>query len=398
MSSDPIQRSAGWSTSSAPTILEYFGWADSWRWNVARLQVDAGVSCGHAAPMIPSRMRAAVYKGKQTIAVEDYPTPAVGPTDVLLEVSHCGVCGSDIHFVLEGWSAPERVHGHEYSGTVVAIGDDVTRWSVGDAVVGGPGMRCGTCEFCSAGRPNLCSGREAVGGGDGQGAFAEYMRVPEAALLRLPTGLTLRHAALTEPLSVALHGITLAAVKPGDRVLITGGGPIGALSAAALIHRGVTDVVVSEPSPARRALCARLGATVIEPESLTTPTMPDQIVDRPFHAALECSGHAVAMEQCLGQLARTGRLVLVGAGITPPRFDPNRIILNELVITGSFCYDADGFEAALALLVAPDFPTDALIEPDDVGLEGLRDAIGRLAAGEIPAKVVVAPSRGRSTT
>lgn len=93
------------------------------------------------------------------------------------------------------------------------------------------------------------------------------------------------------------------------------------------------------------------------------------------------------------QLARTGTLVLVGAGITPPRFDPNRIILNELVITGSFCYDANGFEVALALLADEDFPTDLLIEPDDVSLDGLRDAIGRLAAGEIPAKVVVAPGR-----
>ncbi len=343
--------------------------------------------------MIPTRMRAAVYKGKRTIAVEDYPTPEIGPADVLLEISHCGVCGSDIHFVLEGWSAPNRVHGHEYSGTVVAVGADVTQWSVGDGVVGGPPARCGTCDCCRAGRPNLCTGRAAVGGGDGQGAFAEYLRVPEAELLRLPQGLTLRQAALTEPLTVALHGITLAGVQPNDRVLITGGGPIGALSAAGLIHRGITDVVVSEPAPARRALCKRLGATVVEPDSLVTPTMPDQIVDRPFHAALECSGHAVAMEQCLGQLARTGTLVLVGAGITPPRFDPNRIILNELVITGSFCYDANGFEVALALLADEDFPTDLLIEPDDVSLDGLRDAIGRLAAGEIPAKVVVAPGR-----
>ena len=346
--------------------------------------------------MIPLRMRAAVYKGKQTIVVEDYPTPEIGPADVLLEISHCGVCGSDIHFVLEGWSAPNRVHGHEYSGTVVAVGDDVTRWAVGDSVVGGPALRCGTCEYCLAARPNLCTVRAAVGGDDGQGAFAEYVRVPEAELLRLPEGLTLREAALTEPLTVALHGITLAEIDPGDRVLITGGGPIGALSTAALIHRGITDVVVSEPSPARRALCARLGATVIEPDTRTTPSMPDEIVDRPFPAALECSGHAVAMEQGLGQLARTGRLVLVGAGITPPRFDPNRIILNELVITGSFCYDENGFEAALTLLASPDFPTDLLIEPEDVGLDGLRDAIGRLAAGEIPAKVVVAPSHGRT--
>lgn len=346
--------------------------------------------------MIPERMRAAVYKGNQTIDVEDYPTPEVGPGDVLLEISHCGVCGSDIHFVLEGWSAPNRVHGHEFSGTVVKVGEAVTAWQVGDAVVGGPTVRCGECEYCRAGRPNLCAGRGAVSGGDWQGAFADYMRVPEGELLHLPDGLTLREAALTEPLTVALHGITLSKAVPGERVLITGGGPIGALSAAALIHRGVTDVVVSEPSPVRRALCERLGATVVEPESLHTLPMPDQIVDEPFQVALECSGHAVAMEQCLGQLARTGRLVLVGAGIKPPRFDPNRIILNELMITGSFCYDADGFTAALAMLAAPDFPTDVLIEPGDIGLHELRDAIGRLGAGEIPAKVVVAPARGRA--
>ena len=345
--------------------------------------------------MIPERMKAAVYKGNQTIEVEDYPTPVVGPGDVLLEVSHCGVCGSDIHFVLEGWSPPNKVHGHEFSGTVVKVGDAVTAWKVGDAVVGGPTVRCGECEYCKAGRPNLCAGRGAVSGGDWQGAFADYMRVPEGELLRLPDGLTLREAALTEPLTVALHGITLAKVAPGERVLITGGGPIGALTAAALVHRGITDVVVSEPSPVRRALCERLGATVVEPHELTTPSMPDQIVPEPFHAALECSGHAVAMEQCLGQLARTGRLVLVGAGIKPPRFDPNRIILNELVITGSFCYDADGFHAALEMLAAPNFPTDVLIEPEDIGLHELRDTIGRLGAGEVPAKVMVAPTRGR---
>jgi (R,R)-butanediol dehydrogenase/meso-butanediol dehydrogenase/diacetyl reductase len=258
-------------------------------------------------------------------------------------------------------------------------------------------VRCGECEDCLAGRPNLCSGRAAVGeGGEWQGAFADYMRVPQGELLRLPDGVTLREAALTEPLSVALHGISQANVQPGERVLITGGGPIGALSAAALIHRGITDVVVSEPSPVRRDLCEKLGATVIEPDALRTPPSPSSIVDEPFHVALECSGHAVAMEQCLGQLARTGRLVLVGAGIKPPRFDPNRILLNELVITGAFCYDADGFDRALELLAAPGFPKDVLIEPDDVGLHELLGAIERLGAGEIPAKVVVAPSRGRS--
>jgi (R,R)-butanediol dehydrogenase/meso-butanediol dehydrogenase/diacetyl reductase len=268
----------------------------------------------------------------------------------------------------------------------------VTGWAVGDSAVGGPSVRCGECEFCLAGKPSLCSGRSAVGEGGGfQGAFADYVKVPAAELLRLPDGLSLRHAALTEPLAVALHGISQGAVQPGERVLVTGGGPIGTLTIAALVQLGVSDIVLSEPAEVRRRLGEQLGARSITPDELTSPRSPNQLVDEPFDVALECSGHAPAMEQCLGQLKRTGRLVLVGAGIKAPRFDPSRILLNELVITGAFCYDADGFERALELLSRPDFPRDLLVDPRDVGLSGLLGAIESLGAGEIPGKVMVAP-------
>lgn len=341
---------------------------------------------------LPATMRAAVYKGDRRVEVEDYPVPELGPDDVLLRVSHCGVCGSDIHFVLEGWGQPNSVGGHEYTGTVAAVGAGVTGWGVGDDAVGGPTVRCGECEFCLAGRPSLCSGRGAVGEGGGfQGAFADYIKVPAAELLRLPPGLSMRHAALTEPLAVALHGITRGEVRPGERVLVTGGGPIGTLTIAALTQLGVTDIVLSEPSPVRRRLGEQLGARSITPDELVSPRSPNQLVDEPFDVALECSGHAPAMEQCLGQLKRTGRLVLVGAGIKAPRFDPSRILLNELVITGAFCYDADGFERALELLSQPEFPRDLLVDPTDVDLGGLLGAIEMLGAGEIPGKVMVAP-------
>lgn len=342
-------------------------------------------------------MKAAVYRGDRQVEVTDWPVPEVGPTDVLLEVSHCGICGSDIHFVLEGWSAPNRIHGHEFTGTVVAVGPEVRSWQVGDQVVGGPSVRCGECEYCRAGRPNLCSGRAAVGESDTfQGAFADYMRVAERELLRLPDGVSLRHGALAEPLAVALHGITRANAQPGQRVLVTGGGPIGALSIAVLRHRGFDDIVLSEPAPLRRALGEKLGATAVAPEDLPpTPPSPNSTVEPGFDVALECSGNARAMEQCLGQLRRAGTLVLVGAGIRPPKLDPNRILLNELVITGAFCYDADGFERALELLADPAFPSDLLVEPDDVGLNGLLGAIEQLGAGDIPAKVLVAPAKGR---
>ncbi len=343
----------------------------------------------------PTSMRAAVYRGQGAIGVEERQVPHVGPNDVLLEVSHCGICGSDLHFVLEGWGEPGSVEGHEWSGQVVAVGDAVTQWKVGDFAVGGPSPRCGACEACLAGRPSLCAMRGTPGtGGHSDGAFAEYILSSEAGLRRVPEGMSMRVAALAEPLAVALHGLTRGGVRAGQRVLITGAGPIGTLSIAAARARGVTDIVVSEPHPRRRALAERLGARVVEPEELVTPPSPGDVATEPFDVALECSGNAKAMESALGQLKRGGTLVLVGAGMHRPKFDNNRILLNEMMITGAFIYDADGFEQALALLAQPDFPSDALIEPDDVPLDGILGAIEALHDGDLAAKVMIVPNRG----
>ena len=349
---------------------------------------------GNATRALPGAMRAAVYRGPRDIVVEERPVPELGPVDVLLEVSHCGVCGSDLHMFVDGWGAPNSIGGHEFSGRVVAVGKDVTTWSPGDEVVGGPSQRCGECEYCLAGRPQLCVGRSNPGVGEFQGAFADFVRVREPELLRVPPGVSMRAAALAEPLAVALHGLTRGGVRAGQRILVTGCGPIGALTIAAARARGVTDVVASEPHPRRRALAERLGAVVVAPDELGKPAMPFDLVDDPFDAVLECSGHAAAMQAGLSQLKRGGTLVLVGAGMDWPRFDNNRITLNELVITGAFVYDPDGFPRALELLASPDFPTDVLIESDDVPLEGLYDAVERLVSGELPAKVMIAPSRG----
>jgi hypothetical protein len=122
------------------------------------------------------------------------------------------------------------------------------------------------------------------------------------------------------------------------------------------LARGVREVVVSEPHPKRRELAERLGATVVTPDELHTPDFPSTVVDAPFDVALECSGAAAAMEQCLGQLKRAGTLVLVGAGMRRPKFDNNRILMNELVITGAFVYDDGGFDDALALLAVARLP------------------------------------------
>ena len=210
----------------------------------------------------------------------------------------------------------------------------------------------------------------------------------------MPAGLGPRAAALAEPLAVALHGIHQGGAQPGQRVLVLGAGPIGALSIAALRALGVDDVTCAEPSEGRQALAVAVGATrVLHPDDLVVPSIaePGLVVDGAVDVVLECSGKARAMEAGLAQLVRGGTLVLVGAGIEPPRFDPNRILLNELVITGAYTYDHDGFERALDLLASGALPVDALLEPDDVPLAGVLDAMRDLADGRLAGKVLVKP-------
>jgi 2-desacetyl-2-hydroxyethyl bacteriochlorophyllide A dehydrogenase len=338
-------------------------------------------------------MRALMYHSVGKVEVVEHPVAEIGPEDVLLRVSHCGICGTDLHIVLEGMSAPDQIGGHEYSGRIAALGSAVEGWRVGDAAIAKESPGCGVCDCCRAGRPGLCVERSAIGDGpEGNGAFAEYVRVAAKNLLRIPEELDLRAAALAEPLAVALHGITLAGARPGDRALITGAGPIGLLTVAALRALGIDDVTVSEPSEPRRQRAAKVGAAATcDPETLALPPMPFTIVDEPFDVALECSGNPRAMESALGQLRRLGTLVLVGTGMRRPKFDHNRILLNELVVTGAYCYDEGGIERALDLLAEGNLPVDELIEPEDVPLEGMLEAARRCAAGELAGKVMIVP-------
>lgn len=339
-------------------------------------------------------MKAAIYKRKAHVDVQDVPVPECGPEDVLVEVSHCGICGTDLHMVMDGWGRRDSIGGHEYAGTVHAVGTDVPTWRVGDRVVAQPQIEgCGTCRYCERDRPSLCTGRGKPGVDAFQGAFAEFVRVDHRQLVRVPDGLPLRSAALCEPLAVAQHAVTLSQVEPGARALVSGAGPIGAMITA-ILRAGGLDVVVSEPGEKRRRLAQRLGATAIDPSALVPPPLPFDSVDAPFDVAFECSGKGAAVEACLAQLARGGHLVLVGTGIEHPPLDANRVLLNELTITGAFNYDARGFEHAIELLTSGRIPVDLLLESNDVPLEGLVDAMKDLTSGARAGKVLVRLRRG----
>jgi L-iditol 2-dehydrogenase len=343
---------------------------------------------------VPEWMAAAVCKGPGRLDVEEVPVPELGGRDVLVAIDLCGVCGSDLHMVLEGWGQRGSWQGHEWIGRIAAVGPEVTEWAVGDTVVGGPSTRCGTCEMCQAGRPSLCADHGTPGIGPEQGAFATFKATDAAEVLALPEGIDPRAAAMAEPLAVALHGIERAGVQPGESVMVFGAGPIGALSIAALRALGVDDVTCVEPGKRRQHLAGAVGATrVLDPSELVVPSIaePGVIVDGAVQVVLECSGKAQAMVAGCAQLRRGGRLVLVGAGMQQPTFDPNRILLNELVITGANTYGPNGFEEALELLASGRLPIDALLEPDPVPLEGLLEAMQGLADGRLAGKVLVRP-------
>jgi L-iditol 2-dehydrogenase len=336
-------------------------------------------------------MPAAVYIGDGRMAVQDLPVPVPGADEVLVEVSQCGICGSDMHLVLENYARVGTVLGHEWAGTVVACGTAVTDWEPGARVVSNPTPGCGMCRPCRRGRPSVCRERAAPDYLSFGGAFCRYVVVRASQLLRLPDTLSTRAAALTEPTAIVVHTVNLSQVTADDRVLVTGAGPVGLLTLAVLLTRGVTDITVSEPTPLRRARAAAVGAAaVIAPDEFSTPAL-GRPVDEPFDVAFECSGHASAAEAALDQLDFAGTLVFVGTGRESPRINHNRMIVLELTILGAYNYESDGFRPALALLASGALPVDLLIEPDDVLLNGVGDAMLRLSHGEIAGKVLVRP-------
>ena len=172
--------------------------------------------------------------------------------------------------------------------------------------------------------------------------------------------------------------------------MVFGCGPIGAAVAAVLIARG-GDVIVVEPSEPRQDLALRLGASVRSADELETPAHPGQVAAGAVGWVFETSGARQAAQAGLTQLAAGGTMVIVGTGMDFPRLDTNRVILNELVVTGAYEYDPDGLAAALELIAEGALPLDLLLEPDPVGLDGILDIMGRMRSGDVAGKVLVKP-------
>ena len=218
-------------------------------------------------------MSAAVYQRPGEVRIEERPVPPPGPGQVLVEVGHCGICGSDIHMIVDGWGKPGVVEGHEWTGVVAAVGPDVDGLGAGRRGRRRPAPRCGRCRRCLEGQPSQCEdrGRSMTDDLAVDGAFADYILVDSRSLLRPAPTASIARAPRRWPNRSPSRSTASPAARSadGDSVMVLGAGPIGALSVAALVARGLGPVTVVEPGAARQELARTLGAdSVIHPDEL----------------------------------------------------------------------------------------------------------------------------------
>jgi L-iditol 2-dehydrogenase len=285
-----------------------------------------------------------------------------------------GVCGSDIHYFEHGRigrftvDAP-LVLGHEASGEVVGLGSAVSRLTLGQRVSLEPGVPDFTCPQCLAGRYNLCTDMRFFATPPIDGAFAELVTIHEQFAHPVPDQLSDDAAALLEPLSVGLWACRKAEVTAGSRVLITGAGPVGLVTAQCALALGASEVTVTDINKHRLQLAQDLGATTTLDSGTTSLTDSGVEPD----VLLECSGHPEAIADALPTVARAGRVVLVGMGADEAPLPISRIQEYELTVTGTFRY-AHTWPAAISLASTGRVQLDRLVT-GHYGLDQVREAL-----------------------
>jgi (R,R)-butanediol dehydrogenase/meso-butanediol dehydrogenase/diacetyl reductase len=303
-------------------------------------------------------MKAAVWHARNDIRVEEVPEPgAPGPGELVIKVGACGICGTDLEeyrdgplFIpvdepnpLTGRKAP-LILGHEFAGEVVEVGRGVVDFKVGDRIAPDVLIYCGECYWCRRHQVNLCEKLAALGL-MGDGGLAEYCRMSTAMCIALPNGLSYDHAALAEPLSVAVRAIRKGRIQPGARVAIFGGGTIGQLALQSARVAGAGEVFMVEPLASRRQLALSFGASAaLDPTSedvveslrqLTRGVGPDLVV--------EASGNANAVATAIAAARKGGRIVLVGLPVKQTALNFFDVVSAEKEIVGSLShvYDED---------------------------------------------------------
>ncbi len=255
-------------------------------------------------------MKAAVFKEKNLLAVEDVPDPKPAEDEIVLEVSYCAICGSDLHRYCYGMMSPGTIMGHEYSGVVAEVGKKVRGLKVGDRVT-----RCGGKVNLGRDLPNFPPRYSAKERGllpQRPGAYAQYLATPQDMVMKLPDTISDLEASLIEPLTVALHMVRISNIRLGDQTVVLGAGPIGLFAQQCATLAGALKVFVSEVNPARQKAASDLGASeVFDPTKID---LVKEIVKRTeigADIAFECAGAKPTLQQALELVRMGGRVMVV---------------------------------------------------------------------------------------
>jgi len=353
-------------------------------------------------------MKAAIWHARNDIRIEEVPEPgAPGPDEVILKVDTCGICGTDLEeyrdgplFIpvdqpnpLTGGMAP-LILGHEFAGEVVEVGRGVTRLKPGDRVTPDVLIYCGECYWCKRHQVTLCEKLAALGL-MADGGLAQYCKTPVSMCIPLPDGLPFEHAAMAEPLSVAVRAIRKGRLSVGERVAIFGGGTIGLFCLQVARNAGASVVYLVEPHAGRRELALKLGATaVIDPTADEASDRLRQLTQTGPDLVIEASGAVVAGPAAIASARKAGRIVMVGLPVAPTTFNFFDIAATEKEIIGSLShvYDED-FDMAVRLLADGRVEAEPLIS-DRIPLEALLErGLHRLEAEAADTlKVLVKPN------
>jgi (R,R)-butanediol dehydrogenase / meso-butanediol dehydrogenase / diacetyl reductase len=327
-------------------------------------------------------MRAAVIGSDGAFEVETVDDPAPGPGELVVRVTACGVCGSDLKArpAMPGGT----VMGHEFCGEVVAVGAGAEpRWKEGARAAVLPVFSCGSCAWCLAGDVAHCADARLIGLGGGGGGFAEYAVVSSALSFEVPADLPESFGALVEPFAVGLHTVRAAGVGSGDDVLIIGAGPVGLTTARWSKALGAKRVVVSDPVAVRRAMSEGFGATAV-----VDPTTDE--LGHGFDVVIDCVGKPGLLDRCVDAVATKGRIVVAGVCTEPDPYLPMLALLKEVTIGFAVYYRPEEFETVIAAFADERIDPSGLVT-DTVGLDQLDSAFDRLVGSPTDAKILIDP-------
>lgn len=346
-------------------------------------------------------MKAMLLTEYKKLQVEEMPIPEIGPTDILVQVRACGICGSDIHGYdgSTGRRIPPLVMGHEAAGIVAKVGSEVKQFAVGDRVTFDSMVSCGQCHFCRRGEANLCDNRRVLGVSCGDyrrhGAFAEFISVPERIVFKLPDSIPFEHAALIEAISVAVHAVNRTPMKLGESAVVVGSGMIGLLVIQALKVAGCDQVIAVDLDDQKLSVAKELGA------SATLNPKRDDVVakvramtgGRGADIAMEVVGATPTVKTAIESVRKGGKVTLVGNLAPQIDLPLQSVVTREVTLYGT-CGCNGEYPECISLLERGLINVEPLISAK-IPLEDGPAMFDRLYKGEPGLmKVIIQPSVG----